>query len=127
MYVPYATAEEYAQLFPEDPAISGEALRTASRHIDTLTFNRIVASGFENLTEFQQGIIKEAVCRQARFETENEDLIGSVLSGYSINGVSMQFGQNWNVVTEGGVAMKRDVYSLLEQSGLSCRLAGSVR
>ena len=29
-------------------------LYIASRHIDTLTFNRIVARGFENLTEFQK-------------------------------------------------------------------------
>ena len=32
-------------------------LHIASRHIDTLTFNRIVARGFENLTEFQKDVI----------------------------------------------------------------------
>lgn len=122
-YTPYATAEDYAALFPgEEPENLSETLRTASRHVDTLTFNRIVAVGFENLTAFQQEIVKEVVCRQASFELENADLIGSVLSSYAINGVSMQFGQSWNVVVESGVAMRRDVYALLEQSGLCCRV-----
>lgn len=59
-------------------------LYIASRHIDTLTFNRIVARGFENLTEFQKDVIRLVVCKQADFEAENESLINSVLSSYSI-------------------------------------------
>ena len=57
-------------------------LYIASRHIDTLTFNRIVARGFENLTEFQKDVIRLVVCKQADFEAENESLINSVLSSY---------------------------------------------
>ena len=121
-YTPYAAPEDYAVLFPDGPEVTEAALRTASRHVDTLTFNRIVAIGFENLTAFQQEIVTEVVCHQARFEKENADLIGSVLSSYAINGVSMQFGQSWNVRVESGVAMRRDVYALLEQSGLCCRI-----
>lgn len=63
------------------------------------------------------------VCQQAEFETENADMIASVLSSYSINGVSMQFGSAWNVFTDKGVAMRRDTYALLCQTGLCCRLA----
>lgn len=100
-----------------------KALLQASRHIDSLTYNRIVSQGFSNLTEFQQDIIKEVVCKQAEFEYENADMIESVLSGYSINGVSVQFGESWNVFTNKGVAMRRDVYSLLCQTGLCCSLA----
>lgn len=121
-YTPYATVEEYTQLLPDAVEVTAADLRQASRHIDSLTYNRIVAAGFENLTEFQQEIIKEVCCRQAQFEVENEDAISSVLSSYSINGVSMQFGSSWNVFTEHGVAMRRDVYSLLQQTGLCCRL-----
>ena len=44
-------------------------------------------------------------------------------SKVSINGVSAQFGSSWNVFTDKGVAMKRDVYALLSQTGLCCRLA----
>ena len=100
-----------------------KALLQASRHIDSLTYNRIVSQGFSNLTEFQQDIIKEVVCKQAEFEYENADMIESVLSGYSINGVSVQFGESWNVGTSKGVAMRKDVYSLLCQTGLCCSLA----
>lgn len=121
-YTAYATVEEYTQLLPDAVEVTAADLRQASRHIDSLTYNRIVAAGFENLTEFQQEIIKEVCCRQAQFEVENEDAISSVLSSYSINGVSMQFGSSWNVFTEHGVAMRRDVYSLLQQTGLCCRL-----
>lgn len=121
-YTAYATVEEYAQLLPDAVEVTEADLRQASRHIDSLTYNRIVAAGFENLTQFQQEIIKEVCCRQAQFEVENEDAISSVLSSYSINGVSMAFGSSWNVFTEHGVAMRRDVYSLLQQTGLCCRL-----
>ena len=68
-------------------------------------------------------MIQEVVCQQADFETENADEISTVLSGYSINSVSAQFGSSWNVFVEKGIAMKRDVYALLSQTGLCCRLA----
>ena len=66
-----------------------KALQKASRHIDTLTFNRIVGIGFENLTDYQQGIIKECECMMADWETENADYITSILTSYSLNGASM--------------------------------------
>ena len=67
-------------------------------------------------------IFQEVVCRQAEFEYENADEISSVLSSYSINGVSAQFGSSWNVFTDRGIAMKRDDYALLCQTGLCCGL-----
>lgn len=126
-YEPYITPEEYISLgytaVPESECIN--ALRKASRHVDSLTFNRIVAKGFENLTEFQRDTIKEVICEQADFEYENGDVINTVLSSYGINGVSMSFGSgNWNMHVENGVAMKKDTYSLLMQTGLCCRLVG---
>ena len=125
-YEPYVTSEYYldtygGSLIPEDEL--KRALVQASRHIDSLTYNRIVGQGFSNLTSFQQDVVQEVVCQQADFEYENADEINTVLSSYSINGVSAQFGSSWNVFTEKGVAMKRDVYSLLSQTGLCCRLA----
>ncbi len=125
-YEPYVTPEYYKDTYkgstvPEDELL--QALRLASRHIDSLTYNRIVGRGFSYLTGFQQEIIREVVCQQADFEAENADEINTILSSYSINGVSAQFGSSWNVFTDKGVAMKRDVYALLCQSGLCCRLA----
>lgn len=122
-YEAYVTTDEYERLFPNGVSVTATDLRMASRHVDTLTFNRIVSLGFSNLTEFQQGVVKEVVCSQAAFEVENADVIQSVLSSYSINGVSMQFGSSWNVFAEDGIAMQRETYALLEQTGLCCRLA----
>lgn len=125
-YESYATPEYYQDAYkgsaiPKDD--QERALRQASRHIDSLTYNRIVGRGFSNLTAFQQDIIQDVVCQQADFEWENADEINTILQGYSINGVSAQFGSSWNVFTDKGVAMKRDVYALLSQTGLCCRLA----
>lgn len=125
-YEPYATPEYYrnaylGSIIPESE--QAEALRQASRHIDSLTYNRIVGRGFSDLAAFQQDVIREVVCQQADFEHENADEINTILSGYSLNGASVQFGSSWNVYTDKGVAMKRDTYALLSQTGLCCRLA----
>lgn len=97
-------------------------LKTASQHIDTLTFNRIVGLGFNNLTPFQQSVIKEVCCQMADFAIENKDLIDTTLTSYSINGVSMNFGDSWNVVTSQGIALRRSTFELLQQSGLTRRV-----
>ena len=125
-YEPYATPEYYTDTYGGTPILENDierALQIASRHIDSLTYNRIVGRGFSSLTQFQRDIIQDVVCQQADFETENADEINSILSSYSINGVSAQFGSSWNVFTDKGVAMKRDLYALLCQTGLCCRLA----
>lgn len=125
-YIPYATPEYYrvthqGSIIPEEE--QEKALRQASRHIDSLTYNRIVGRGISSLTEFQQEVIREVVCKQADFEYENADQIETILSSYSINGVSAQFGSSWNIFTDKGIAMMRDTYALLSQTGLCSRLA----
>lgn len=123
MYTSYVTVEEYKKNYNDIPDDSiGKSLKKASRHIDTLTFNRIQGIGFNNLTEFQKEIIKEVTCELANFEYENEDVITSVLSSYSINGVSMAFGDSWNVKVFKGVAIPTELYETLSQTGL-CTLA----
>lgn len=123
-YEPYATAVYYRDIYKgvDIPREDQErALKLASRHIDSLTYNRIVGQGIANLTDFQRGIIQEATCLLAEFECENADLIGSVLKSYTLNGVSMSFGDSWNVMVENGVAIRRDVYNMLCQTGLCNR------
>lgn len=125
-YEPYVTPEYYRETYGGSQIPENElerALTQASRHIDSLTYNRIVGRGFSNLTVFRQDVIREVVCQQADFEYENADEINTILSSYSLNGASVQFGSSWNVYTEKGVAIKRDVYALLSQTGLCCRLA----
>lgn len=121
MYQPYADAAYYKDVFggntiPTD--VLDKYLRTASRHIDSLTYNRIVGQGIVNLTEFQQELIREVCCEMAEFEYENADLIQSVLQNYAINGVSMSFGSSWNVRIMSGVAVRADTYDKLLQTGL---------
>ena len=126
IYEPYVTKDYYLEQYAGDiiPKEKLEkALTQASRHIDSLTYNRIAGQGISSLTEFQQEVIREVICMQAEFEYENADEIDTVLSSDSINGVSAQFGSSWNVFMDKGVAMKRDVYALLSQTGLCCRLA----
>ncbi len=125
-YKPYADADFYREVYkgtiiPEDEI--ERRLYKASRHIDALTYNRIVSRGISGLTEFQADIIREVCCEQADFEYENHDLIETVLSGYSLNGASVQFENSWNVMTDKGIAMKRETYSMLKQTGLCSRLA----
>ena len=125
-YEAYVTPEHYLEKYGGSIVPEKElpkVLWQASRHIDSLTYNRIVGRGFSSLTQFQQDIIQDVVCQQADFETENADEINSILSSYSINGVSAQFGSGWNIFTDKGVAMKRDLYALLCQTGLCCGLA----
>lgn len=123
---PYVTQEYYTEtyrgtLIPQEEL--PHYLYEAGANIDTLTFNRIrQMGGIGALTEFQQDVVRHVCCRQAEFLCENRDYIDMVLSGYSINGVSMSFGSSWNVRTENGVAISRSNYEHLQQTGLCCRL-----
>lgn len=125
-YEPYASERYYKETFGgevlSDKYIE-KYLKQASRHIDSLTYNRIVGRGFSVLTEFQQELIREVCCEQAEFEYANKEIFDMILQGYSINGVSMNFGNSWNVKIQKGIPMKRDIYEKLAQTGLCCRLA----
>lgn len=125
LYEPYASEVYYKQNFAGSVLSEKDMekyLKQASRHIDSLTYNRIVGRGFNNLTEFQQELVREVCCEQAEFEYENKEIFDMVLQGYSLNGTSMQFGSSWNVRTEKGIPIRRDTYEKLSQTGLCCRL-----
>lgn len=103
----------------------GKATYETSRHIDSLTFNRIIGRGYDNLTEFQKEVLDMVCAKQAEFEHENAEMLESVLSSYSINGVSMGISANdWNLIVQNGVVMQRSTYELLKQTGLCCRSLG---
>lgn len=70
MYESYANETYYKEVYggsliPDEEL--AKALKTASRHIDTLTYNRIVGRGIYSLTEFQQDVVRESVCRIADY------------------------------------------------------------
>lgn len=129
MYTPYVDYNYYSSEYKGkmSEAEAQKYLEDASRHIDSLTFNRIVAKGFENLTDFQKDTIRYVLCKQADFESDNQSFINSILSSYSINGVSMGLDPNgWNVTVDNGVVMQKDIYKTLEQTGLCCRVLGAI-
>ena len=126
-YKAYVTPKYYLETYRGTSIPESELdlrLRDASRHIDSLTYSRIVGQGFSALTEFQQDVIREVVCRQADFEAENREALDCALSSYSINGVSMTLTAGWNVFLDKGVAMPRELYSILEQTALTFRGIG---
>ena len=120
-YEPYVSEEfykNYSKVIPDENI--EKHLKQASRHIDSLTYNRIVGN-VERLTEFQLEIIQEVICELADFEYTNKEQLTSLLSSYSINGVSMTIGGSMTTYFDGGIFIPSSVYSLLEQTGLTYR------
>lgn len=91
--------------------------KKAEADVDGLTYNRIRQIGFGNLTDYQQNTIKWAVCEHANFLFENDDMLTSALTSYSINGVSMGF-DSAAVVRINGATVSNRVYSLLLSTNL---------
>lgn len=103
----YATSE----------TLSPDLLELASSKIDELTFNRIVAVGFSNLTEFQQGLIQKATLTQAQYY-EYYGTDAESLSSISVGSFSM--GMNSDSCAYKGVSTA--VITYLKQTGLMCRV-----
>lgn len=124
MYQPYVDSKYYLETYKGtslDSSNVDKYLKQASRDVDVLTFNRIQEKGFDNLTEYQQELIKEVCCEHASFLVENEDMLKTYLSGYAINGVSMNFGGSNNLYSSQGVTMDKSLYQRLCSTGLCCR------
>lgn len=119
----YVTKDDFVKMFPKTQIPSDEIelyLKTASVDIDSLTFNRIVACGFDSLTQFQKEKVQSAVCRQAEFRYQNQELFDSLIQSYSLNGASVTFDKS-RLVTICGATTSKDIYAELKQSGLCVR------
>lgn len=118
--MPYATASDYERygdgVIPADQL--EKALDRASDQIDRLTYNRIVACGFDNLTPFQQLNVTKATCQQADFVYKYNDYLTMPLAGFSAGSISMSF----KAVEGGGSVQTTDaIVSLLMPTGLMYR------
>lgn len=108
----------YCGKLPDEEA--EKALKQASRHIDMLTYRRIAGVGFDNLSPFQQETVKEVCCMMADFESTNASMINSLINSYSINGASINFsGESANCRLVSGVVVQKDVYEMLNMTGLT--------
>lgn len=116
----YATKADYDRygdgLIPPDQL--EKVLDRASDQVDNLTYNRIVAWGFDKLTPFQQGRVKKAVCQQADFTYQYGEYLDMPLSGYSAGSISLSFK---SVEGAGGVQTTEAVANLLKATGLTDR------
>lgn len=116
----YLTFSDFTEFFPTQQISETEFAefeRRAENVINALTFNRITVQGFDTLTDFQKGLVKQAAAKQVIFIRDNFELLDSPLSAYSISGVSMSFDKS-KTVSISGVVTTSEVYSLLIQTGL---------
>lgn len=100
-------------------------LRLAQEKIDSITFNRIVAIGFNNLTKFQQEKIKDAICYQAEYiyvnGYNNED--NRDVSSYSVLDISVSVdNSNSNKTIAQRENMSEMAYDYVHKTGLDSKL-----
>lgn len=119
----YVNYDDFLKIFPNTSIPQNEImlyLEAASSDVDSMTFNRITACGFDNLTDFQKEKVRSAVCRQAAFRYENAELFESAIQSYSINGVSVTYDKS-RIMNIGGVMTAPVIFAEIKQSGLCCR------
>jgi hypothetical protein len=100
-------------------------LKLAQEKIDSITFNRIAALGFDNLTEFQKGKIKEAICYQAEYIYENgyNDENNRDISSYTVLDISVSKDNSNNSKT---IAQRKNMseisYDYIHKTGLDGKI-----
>ncbi len=100
-------------------------LKLAQEKIDSITFNRIVAIGFDNLTDFQKEKIKEAICCQAEYIFENgyNNENNRDISSYSVLDISVSkdnSGSNKTLAERNN--MSEMAYDYINKTGLDSKL-----
>lgn len=118
----YANEEYYFDTFegnkiPDDDV--KKYLELAQEKIDSITFNRIVKIGFDNLTDFQKEKIQRAICYQAEYILEN-GLETSNIASYSVLDINVSVGNKNTPASLNN--MSEIAYDLIHKTGLDCRL-----
>jgi len=123
--VAYVDIEYYYDKFggniesEQDAGKLTKLLREASDQVDRLTYGRIRRKGFDNLTEYQQEMIKKAVCHQADFLDNYGEYLNSPIDSFSVGDINMSFsGANQGA---GGIVADRKTLDCLVQTGLTVR------
>ena len=100
-------------------------LELAQEKIDSITYNRIVAIGFDNLTEFQKEKISKAICYQADYIYENgyNDEENRDVSSYSVLDISVNVDNSSENKTKAQkMNMSEIAYDYVHQTGLDGRI-----
>lgn len=127
----YATNEYYSDTFKGNKLPIGveernKYLQEASEKIDSITFNRIVAKGFDNLTKFQQEKVQKAVCYQAEYiykngyndEDKEEEITSYSVLDISVNVKDKSDSEKTQAEKE---CMSEKAYDLINKTGLMTR------
>lgn len=122
----YATSEYYinefkGSLLPNDSI--DRYLQEASEKIDSITFNRIVKIGFDNLTPFQKEKIQRAVCYQAEYILENgyNNENKENITSYSVLDISVNVKDSNTKTIAEKECMSEMAYDLIHKTGLDSR------
>ncbi|WP_244832958.1 hypothetical protein [Clostridium sp. BJN0001] len=113
----YVDEEYYNSFSGEITDKLNSKLEKATDQINSLTYNRIVGIGFNNLTEFQKDKVKKAICVHADFVERYGSYIDMPLSGFSAGSTSISFKAN----KVNGVTTSQEVLNYLNDTGLTCR------
>ena len=100
-------------------------LKLAQEKIDSITYNRIVAIDFDNLTNFQREKIRDAICYQAEYiyvnGYNNED--NRDVSSYSVLDISVSVdNSNSNKTIAQRKNMSEIAYDYVHKTGLDSKL-----
>ena len=124
----YVDQEYYCETFGGNVIPTDEInkyLEKSQEKIDSITHNRIVAKGFNNLTAFQQEKVKKAICIQAEYIYEHgyngED--DNDISSYSVLDISVNVKDSTNKNTSAyQLQMSEEAYDLIHKTGLDCKI-----
>ena len=98
-------------------------LELAQEKIDSITYNRIVALGFENLTEFQRNKISKAICYQAEYIAENgyNNENKSDISSYNVLDISINLKEKdaSQKTNADNLCMSEIAYDFVKKTGLT--------
>ena len=100
-------------------------LELAQEKIDSITYNRIVAIDFNNLTEFQKEKISKAICFQAEYIFKNgyNNENNREVSSYSVLDISVSVDNSSNNKTMAQkLNMSEIAYDLIHKTGLDGKI-----
>ncbi len=118
MKTPYLTIEKYRELLNEEinEKEFSKLLLLAEEKINSISKNRIVGIGFDNLTEFQKEKVELATAFQIQYLLEN-GLEDDDLSGYSVLDISINVDKNNESISK-KLHMSSIAYTYMQDTGL---------
>ena len=100
-------------------------LEKSQEKIDSITYNRIVRIGFDNLTSFQQEKIRKAICIQADYIKEHgyNDKDDSEISSYNVLDISVSVKDSSSKnTTAKRLHVDEEAYDLVHKTGLDDKI-----